>query len=204
MRLLVGLGNPGEKYKNNRHNVGFKVVEAIARQHDFGAPRRRFRVAEATEGQLGGEQVMLFKPGTFMNDSGLSVADAVNFYKLKVEDVVVFHDEIELPFAKVRVKIGGSDAGHNGLRSISAHVGKEYWRVRIGVGHPGVKDLVHYYVLSDFTKAEQPWVKSICEVIADNADLVVRGKDSSFQNKVHLAMEAKGFDPASFDRTRPA
>jgi PTH1 family peptidyl-tRNA hydrolase len=135
----------------------------------------------------------LLLPGTFMNESGQAVAEAAHFYKLELSDIVVFHDEIDLAPAKVRVKTGGGVAGHNGLRSISAHLGNDYRRVRIGVGHPGVKELVHAHVLSDFAKSEREWVDALCDVIADNAGLLAKGQDASFQNKVHLAMQAKGF-----------
>jgi len=193
MRLLVGLGNPGTRYAGNRHNIGFMAVEAIARRHGFPPWRRRFQ-GVATEGPLAGEKVLLLLPGTFMNESGLAVSEAAHFYKIGTDDIVVFHDEIDLPPAKVRVKTGGGIAGHNGLRSISSHVGNDYRRVRIGVGHPGVKELVHNYVLGDFAKAERPWVEALCDIIADNAGLLAKGDDASFQNKVHLAMQAKGFD----------
>jgi PTH1 family peptidyl-tRNA hydrolase len=193
MRLLVGLGNPGTRYTGNRHNIGFMAVEAIARRHGFPPWRRRFQ-GVATEGPLAGEKVLLLLPGTFMNESGNAVAEAVHFYKVGTDDIVVFHDEIDLPPAKVRVKTGGGIAGHNGLRSISSHVGNDYRRVRIGVGHPGVKELVHNHVLGDFAKAERPWVEALCDIIADNAGLLAKGDDASFQNKVHLAMQAKGFD----------
>jgi PTH1 family peptidyl-tRNA hydrolase len=193
VRLLVGLGNPGTRYAGNRHNIGFMAVEAIARRHGFPPWRRRFQ-GVATEGPLAGEKVLLLLPGTFMNESGLAVAEAAHFYKIGTGDIVVFHDEIDLPPAKVRVKTGGGVAGHNGLRSISSHVGNDYRRVRIGVGHPGVKELVHNHVLSDFAKAERPWVEALCDIMADNAGLLAKGDDASFQNKVHLAMQAKGFD----------
>ena len=192
MRLFVGLGNPGAKHAGNRHNIGFMVVDAIARRHSFAPWRRRFQ-GVATEGTLGAEKVLLLLPGTYMNESGRAVAEAQHFYKMPVGDIAVFHDEIELPPAKVRVKVGGGIAGHNGLRSVSAHVGNDYKRVRIGVGHPGVKELVHPHVLSDFGKDERAWVEALCDVIASNADLLAQGKDASFQNKVHLAMAAKGF-----------
>jgi PTH1 family peptidyl-tRNA hydrolase len=192
MLLFVGLGNPGARYVGNRHNIGFMVVEAIAKRHGIGPFRRRFQGVSA-EGPLGGERVLLLLPGTYMNDSGRAVAEAAHFYKLGLPDITVFHDEIELVPGKVRVKTGGGIAGHNGLRSISAHVGNEYRRVRIGVGHPGVKEMVHPHVLSDFAKSEQPWVEALCGIIADNAELLVKGQDASFQNKVHLAMQAKGF-----------
>jgi peptidyl-tRNA hydrolase, PTH1 family len=192
MRLFVGLGNPGARYVANRHNIGFMVVEAIARRHGFAPWRRRFQ-GVATEGTIASEKVLLLLPGTFMNESGQAVAEATHFYKLGVEDITVLHDEVELPPAKVRVKAGGGNAGHNGLRSISAHIGNDYRRVRLGVGHPGVKELVHGHVLGDFSKTEREWVDALCGIIADNADLLARGEDASFQNKVHLAMQAKGF-----------
>ena len=198
MRLFVGLGNPGEKYARNRHNVGFMAVDAIAKRHGFPPWRRRFQ-GVASEGALGGERVQLLLPGTFMNESGQAVAEAMHFYKLTLPDIVVFQDELELPPGKVRVKTGGGIAGHNGLRSITAHIGNDYRRVRIGIGHPGVKDLVHGYVLNDFAKSERPWVEALIDIVADNAELLARGQDSTFQNKVHLAMDAKGFGPKAPD-----
>jgi PTH1 family peptidyl-tRNA hydrolase len=192
MQLFVGLGNPGAGHVGNRHNVGFMVVQEIAKRHRFASWRRRFQ-GVATEGMLAAERVLLLLPGTYMNDSGRAVAEAAHFYKLGLSDIVVFHDEIDLAPAKVRVKTGGGVAGHNGLRSISAHVGNDYRRVRIGVGHPGHKDLVHAYVLNDFAKDERPWVEALCAIIAENAELLAEGHDASFQNKVHLAMRAKGF-----------
>ena len=192
MQLFVGLGNPGSSYVGNRHNIGFMVVEAIAKRHNLGPWRRRFQGVTA-EGPLGSERVLLLLPGTYMNESGRAVAEAAHFYKLGVEQIVVFHDEIDLAPAKVRVKTGGGVAGHNGLRSISAHVGNDYRRVRIGVGHPGVKERVHGHVLSDFAKSERDWVDALCTIVADNAELLAKGQDASFQNKVHLAMQAKGF-----------
>jgi len=192
MRLFVGLGNPGSKYAHNRHNIGFMAVDEIARRHGFAPWRRRFQ-GMTSEGSIDQEKVILLRPETFMNESGRAVQEALNFFKLGVDDVVVFQDELELPPAKLRVKIGGGIAGHNGLRSISAHIGNDYRRVRLGIGHPGVKELVHAYVLSDFSKADRPWVEALCGVIADNAGLLATAKDSTFQNKVHLAMQAKGF-----------
>jgi peptidyl-tRNA hydrolase, PTH1 family len=191
MLLFVGLGNPGAKHAGNRHNVGFMAVDAIAKRHGIGPWRRRFQ-GVAAEGPIGA-RVLLLLPGTYMNESGRAVAEAAHFYKLDLKDIVVFHDEIDLPPAKVRVKAGGGIAGHNGLRSISAHIGNDYRRVRIGVGHPGVKDLVQAYVLNDFAKDERPWVATLCDVMADNAALLAEGADATFQNKVHLAMTAKGF-----------
>jgi PTH1 family peptidyl-tRNA hydrolase len=201
MRLFVGLGNPGAKYAHNRHNIGFMAVDEIARRHGFAPWRRRFQ-GMTSEGALDREKIVLLRPETFMNESGRAVQEAANFFKLDLADLVVFHDEIELPPSKMRVKVGGSDAGHNGLRSISSHVGEHYKRVRLGVGHPrdwlgprhpSLKDVVYRHVLSDFAKSDQPWVEALCAVIADNAGLLASGKDSTFQNKVHLAMQAKGF-----------
>jgi PTH1 family peptidyl-tRNA hydrolase len=194
MRLLVGLGNPGTEHVGNRHNIGFMVLQEIARRHGFPPWRRRFQ-GVATEGSLGSERVLLLLPGTYMNESGRAVGEAAHFYKLPLADIVVVHDELDLPPGKVRVKAGGGIAGHNGLRSITAHVGNDYRRVRVGIGHPGDKNLVYRYVLSDFAKDERPWAEALAEVIADNAGLLARGEDATFQNKVHLAMQAKGFEP---------
>jgi PTH1 family peptidyl-tRNA hydrolase len=191
MRLFVGLGNPGAKYANNRHNVGFSVVDEIARRHGFAPWRRRFQ-GETSEGTLERERVVLLKPTTFMNESGRAVQEAANFFKLGAGEITVFQDELELPPAKVRVKVGGGIAGHNGLRSISSHIGNDYRRVRLGIGHPGIKALVHSYVLSDFAKSDRSWVEALCEAVADSAGLLMSDRDSTFQNKVHLALQAKG------------
>jgi peptidyl-tRNA hydrolase, PTH1 family len=192
MLLLVGLGNPGARYAGNRHNVGFMAVQAIAKRHGIAPWRRRFQ-GVACEGPIGGARSLLLLPGTFMNDSGRAVAEATHFYKIPLGDVIVFHDEIDLPPGKLRVKTGGGIAGHNGLRSISEHIGNDYRRVRIGVGHPGNKDLVQAYVLNDFAKSERPWVEALTGSVADNVELLARGADATFQNKVHLAMVAGGF-----------
>ena len=192
MRLFVGLGNPGAKYARNRHNIGFMAVDEIARRHNFAPWRRRFQ-GETSEGTLGTERVILLKPTTYMNESGRSVQEAGAFFKIAAGDTTVFHDELELPPGKVRVKIGGGIAGHNGLRSISAHIGNEYRRVRLGIGHPGVKEMVHGHVLSDFAKADNDWVTTLCDAVAEHAALIVKGTDATFANRVHLAMQAKGF-----------
>ncbi len=203
MWLMVGLGNPGPRYAGNRHNIGFMALDSLVRRHNLSSWRKRFKGA-AAEGPIGGERVIALKPETFMNDSGLAVAEAANFYKIDVGHIVVFHDEIDLAPAKVRVKTGGGVAGHNGLRSITSHVGNDYVRVRVGVGHPGVKEQVYSYVLGDFAVAERPWVEALCDILADNAGMLVKGEDSSFQNKVHLAMQAKGFgDVAQIGRPKP-
>jgi PTH1 family peptidyl-tRNA hydrolase len=201
MRLVVGLGNPGTEHVGNRHNIGFMAVQEIARRHGFGTWRRRFQ-GVATEGPIGAERALLLLPGTYMNESGRAVGEAAHFYKLALSDIVVLHDEVDLPPGKVRVKAGGGIAGHNGLRSISAHVGNDYRRVRIGIGHPGVKEMVHGHVLGDFSKAEREWVDALAGVIADNAALLAKGDDATFQNKVHLAMQAKGFlEPKTTDES---
>ena len=192
MRLFVGLGNPGAKFARNRHNIGFMAVDEIARRHGFAPWRRRFQ-GETSEGALGTERVILLKPTTYMNESGRSVQEAASFFKIPPGDVTVFQDELELPPGKVRVKMGGGIAGHNGLRSISAHIGNEYRRVRLGIGHPGVKSFVHAHVLSDFAKADDDWVRTLCEAAAEYAALLARGADATFASKVHLAMQAKGF-----------
>jgi peptidyl-tRNA hydrolase, PTH1 family len=201
MLLFVGLGNPGPRYAGNRHNVGFMAVEAIAREHDFPPFRRKFQ-GVAAEGEIARNRVLLLLPGTFMNESGRAVAEAARFYKLPVGDIVVFHDEVDLAPTKVRVKVGGGVAGHNGLRSITAHVSNDYKRVRIGIGKPDVKELVPMHVLGDFGKAERGWVDPLCEIMAENAGLLADGKDATFQNKVHLAMQAKGLGKSEPEKNK--
>ena len=192
MLLFVGLGNPGRQYAGNRHNIGFMAIEQIARAHNFAPFRARFQ-GRVSEGQVGAERIILLEPETYMNESGRAVGEAARFYKIDLADIVVFHDELDLSPGKCRVKIGGGAAGHNGLRSIDAHLGKDYKRIRLGIGHPGIKAMVHSYVLNDFGKAEAPWVEMLCDAIARNAALLAKGDDAGFQNKVHLAMEAAGF-----------
>jgi len=192
MRLIVGLGNPGAQHSGHRHNVGFMAAGAIARRHGFSPAREKFH-SLAAEGTLAGDKALILWPQTYMNDSGRAVQAAMQFYKAEPNDLTVLYDEIDLEFGKVRVKKGGGAAGHNGIRSIDAHIGPDFWRVRIGVGHPGVKDLVHPHVLSDFAKSERPWVEALCGIIADNAEFLAKGQDATFQNKIHLAMQAKGF-----------
>jgi PTH1 family peptidyl-tRNA hydrolase len=198
MLLYVGLGNPGPEYAGNRHNIGFMAVQAVARRHDIAPWRRRFQ-GVAVEGAIAGEKLLLLLPGTFMNESGRAVAEAANFYKLEAGSVVVFHDEAELAPGKVRVKKAGGNAGHNGLRSITEHIGNDYHRVRLGIGHPGDKNLMERHVLANFAKDEMPWVEALCDIVADNVALLIEGKDSTFQNKVHLAMAAKGFGGGADD-----
>ena len=193
MLLLAGLGNPGPRYAGNRHNIGFLAAEAIHDRHRFAPWRRRFH-SETAEGQIAGERVLLLKPMTFMNESGRAVAEAQNFFKIAIGDVIVLHDEIDLTSAKVRVKTGGGNAGHNGLRSISAYCGNEYMRVRIGVGRPETKEQVSGHVLDNFSKDDGPWVEAVIDAIAESADLLVSGRPEEFQNRVHLAVRAKGFN----------
>jgi PTH1 family peptidyl-tRNA hydrolase len=184
MLLIVGLGNPGPEYARQRHNVGFIAVDAIQRRHGFQPWRRRFS-GEIAEGTLSGEKVLLLKPLTYMNDSGRAVQDAAHFYKLEPADIVVIHDEVDLPPGKTRMKVGGGAAGHNGLRSIDAAIGNGYRRLRIGVGHPGVKEAVPGYVLHDFPKGDAEWLVPLIDAVADNAALLAKGQDNSFANKLH-------------------
>ncbi|MFQ5535741.1 MAG: aminoacyl-tRNA hydrolase [Sphingomonadales bacterium] len=183
MLLLVGLGNPGAAYSGHRHNVGFMAVDAIVRRHAFGVPRSKFR-GLLSAGELAGRKVLALCPQTFMNESGRSVVEATRFYKIPVEDVVVFHDEIDLASGKLKLKKGGGAAGHNGLRSIDRFIGNGYRRVRIGVGHPGHKDRVHGYVLHDFAKADQIWLDPMLDAIADAAPLLAAGEDGKFMTRV--------------------
>lgn len=192
MLLFVGLGNPGRQYARNRHNIGFMALDAIAREHRFAPFRARFQ-GRISEGQIGGERAILLEPETYMNESGRAVGEAARFYKIGLPDIVVFHDELDLAPGKCRIKVGGGAAGHNGLRSITAHIGNDYKRVRLGIGHPGDKALVHSYVLNDFAKSEESWVDALCDAVARNAALLAQNQDATFQNKVHLFMEAAGF-----------
>jgi PTH1 family peptidyl-tRNA hydrolase len=184
MRLVVGLGNPGSRYARNRHNIGFMAVEAIARRHGFPAFRSRFKGA-LTEGPIAGARRLLLKPQTFMNESGEAVAEAARFFKIPTEAIVVIHDEIDLRPGKLRVKRGGGNAGHNGLRSLDALVGPDYWRVRIGVGHPGIKELVQPYVLQNFPQEEATlWVAPLLEAVAETVALLLSGTPDAFMSEV--------------------
>lgn len=184
MYLLVGLGNPGEKYAKNRHNIGFMAIDEIARDYGFSPFRKKFQ-GLVSEGRIGSEKVALLKPETFMNNSGQSVKAAASFYKIEPDHVVVFHDELDLDPAKVRMRLGGGNAGHNGLKSIQAHLGTpDYKRVRIGIGHPGHKDQVSPYVLGDFAKADQGWIDDLLPALSKHLDLLVQSKDSDYMSKV--------------------
>lgn len=187
MLIFAGLGNPGERYRHNRHNIGFMVLDEIARSAGAQPWRKRFQ-SEASEALIGGQRVLLLKPQTFMNLSGQAVGEAARFLKIEPAQIVVFHDELDLPAGRLRVKTGGGNAGHNGLRSISAHIGNDYRRVRIGIGHPGDKALVHNYVLSDFAKAEAGWVEDMLRACAKAAPSLAKGDDARFASDVALAM----------------
>ncbi len=196
MRLFVGLGNPGAQYAGHRHNVGFMAVDRIGADHDFGPWRAKFH-GETADGRLSGERVVLLKPGTYMNHSGQAVSEAARFYKVEPADIVVFHDELDLAPGKVRFKHGGGHAGHNGLRSIHGHLGPDYDRVRIGIGHPGRKDLVSGYVLHDFAKAEADWLDDVLRGISDGATALADKDEGRFGNAVAL----RAAPPRSLGRT---
>lgn len=201
MLVIAGLGNPGTKYANHRHNVGFMAADAIARRHSFSPWSKKFQ-AEIATGTLAGEKVLLMKPQTFMNLSGQSVGEALRFHKLAPSDLVVLYDELDLAPGKVRVKSGGGAGGHNGIRSLDAHCGKDYRRVRIGIGHPGAKELVHNYVLGDFAKADREWLEPLLDAIADHAEMLARGDDNGFMNKLSLAVP--GGSKRGSDEEKPA
>jgi PTH1 family peptidyl-tRNA hydrolase len=185
MRLLVGLGNPGPRYARQRHNIGFMVLDAIAARHGFPAFRARGRFhAELAEREIEGETVILLKPTTYMNESGQAVGAVMHFHKLVPEQVYVFHDELDLKEGKLRVKLGGGTAGHNGLRSVEAHIGNNFWRVRLGIGHPGERDLVSPYVLSDFFAEEHDWLDPLIEAVALECPLLIKGDANAYMSRV--------------------
>lgn len=184
MRLVVGLGNPGPRHAGNRHNIGFMALAAVARRYAFPPFRSRFK-GELAEGTIAGARRLLLRPLTFMNASGESVLAAMSFYKIAPADIVVIHDELDLRPGKMRVKRGGGSAGHNGLRSIDAMIGADYWRVRVGIGHPGVKELVHPYVLQNFAADEvKSWVEPLVEAIAETLPLLFGGMPDAFMSEV--------------------
>ena len=196
MILFAGLGNPGSAHSDNRHNIGFMAVDAIARRHGFSRWRDRFNGVIA-QGRLAGRGLVAIKPMTFMNRSGQAVGEAMRFYRINPVDTVVFHDELDLEPGRMRVKTGGGLAGHNGLRSIAAHIGPDFRRVRLGIGRPERKSLVEPYVLRDFSQSDRLWLDPLIEAIADNVGLLAVGETAHFANKVHLALNgatAKGDD----------
>lgn len=183
MKILVGLGNPGEKYEQNRHNVGFMAIDAIAQRHNAAPWRKRFQ-GYAAETEIGGSKCLLLKPATYMNESGRAASEALRFYKLAAADVIVLHDELDLEPGKVRVKAGGGSAGHNGLKSLTAHIGNDYRRVRIGIGHPGNREAVVHYVLHDFSREDREWLGALLSAMADAAPHLVAGEDARFLNEI--------------------
>ena len=203
MLIIAGLGNPGGKYAGNRHNIGFMAADAMQRRPSFGSWSKKFK-AEISEGEIAGERVLLMKPQTFMNLSGEAVGEAMRFYKLGPENIIAIYDELDLAPGKARLKTGGGHGGHNGVKSLDAHCGKEYRRLRLGIGHPGSKELVHNHVLGDFAKADQAWLVPLLDALADNAEMLVRGEDSQFLNKLALATGDKSDEPKSKPPKKPA
>ena len=201
MKLFVGLGNPGKKYTNNRHNIGFMALNQIANDHSFSPWKNKFQ-GQITNGKLGDEKVILLKPETFMNLSGQSVSETIKFYKIKIEDIIVFHDELDLAPAKLRVKISGGHAGHNGLRSIHQHIGADYHRVRMGIGHPGHKDRVANYVLSDFAKNDQNWLQDLLFGISDGAIYLANNDAGKFMNAVAMRTVPQREKPTKSNKER--
>jgi PTH1 family peptidyl-tRNA hydrolase len=186
--LLIGLGNPGKSYAGNRHNIGFMAVDTIAEAYRFSPWKKNFG-GQICEGMIDGAKLFLLKPGSYMNLSGGPAGEAARFYKIPLENIITIHDELDLPLGKLRVKKGGGHGGHNGLKSLDEHMGKEYWRVRVGIAHPGDKDMVSDYVLSDFTKAEKKQVQSMVIEIAKHIGLLFKGDDAGFMNKITLGMK---------------
>ena len=201
MKLFVGLGNPGKKYVNNRHNIGFMALDQIANDHSFSSWKSKFQ-GQLSDGKLGLEKVILLKPETFMNLSGQSVSETIKFYKIKTEDVVVFHDELDLSASKLRVKSSGGHAGHNGLRSIHQHIGPDYQRVRMGIGHPGHKDRVANYVLSDFAKSDQNWLQDLLFGISDGAIYLANNDAGKFMNAVAMRTVPQREKPTKSNKER--
>ncbi|HCL65017.1 MAG TPA: aminoacyl-tRNA hydrolase [Rhizobium sp.] len=193
MIIIAGLGNPGAKYSENRHNIGFMAVDAIHRRYTFSPWSKKFK-AEIAEGEIAGEKVLLMKPQTFMNLSGESVGEAMRFFKLQPSDIIAIHDELDLPAGKVRMKTGGGHGGHNGLKSLDSHCGKEYRRLRMGIGHPGDKERVHGHVLGDFAKTDRVWLEPLLDALADNAAMLVKGEESQLMNKLAHATGGKAED----------
>ncbi|MES5043868.1 aminoacyl-tRNA hydrolase [Rhizobium nepotum] len=190
MKIIAGLGNPGAQYAGNRHNIGFMALDALQRLPSFSPWARKFK-AEISEGEIDGEKVLLMKPLTYMNLSGESVGEAMRFFKLAPADIIVIHDELDLLAGRARIKTGGGHGGHNGLKSLDAHCGKEYRRLRLGIGHPGDKERVHGHVLGDFAKTDRVWLDPLLDAIADNASMLLKGEDSQLMNKLALATGSK-------------
>lgn len=198
MKLIVGLGNPGSAYAANRHNIGFMAVDHLVRRHSFGPERSKFQ-ALLHEGRIGSDKILVLKPQTFMNESGRAVGEAMRFYKLTPADVTVFYDELDLAFRKVKVKTGGGAAGHNGIRSISAHIGPDFERVRLGIGHPGDKSRVTGHVLGDFSKAEQQELDPLFDALSDQASWLISGDTPRFLMEI-----AQQLAPQKLEQSKPA
>ncbi|ATO57763.1 aminoacyl-tRNA hydrolase [Bartonella sp. 1-1C] len=188
MLLIAGLGNPGSHYNNNRHNIGFMAINVIHQIFSFSPWSKKFQ-AEISNGFINDEKIILIKPQTFMNLSGQSIGEALRFYKLDLNNLIVIYDELDLPPGKIRIKIGGGSNGHNGIKSIDSHCGTNYCRLRLGIGHPGPKELVNQYVLGNFTKSDQEWLAPLLDAIANNMELLIKRNNNCFMNKITLAME---------------
>jgi PTH1 family peptidyl-tRNA hydrolase len=194
MLVVAGLGNPGASHAGNRHNIGFMAADAIARRHSFSPWRSKFK-SQLAEGEIGGERILLLKPQTFMNLSGEAVGEALRFHKLEPSSLIVLYDELDLPPGKLRVRTGGGAGGHNGIRSIDSHCGSAYRRVRLGIGHPGHKELVKRHVLGDFAKADAQWLDPMMDALAEHFPLLVKGDDSTFMNRISLATGSSAEKP---------
>jgi len=206
MHLIVGLGNPGDKYSRNRHNIGFMAADAIAARHGFPFYREKYK-GLITEGSIAGERVLVLKPQTYMNSSGESVEAVAQFYKLAPADITVIYDELDLVPGKARIKRGGGNGGHNGLRSIDPRIGPDYRRIRLGIGHPGHKDAVMPWVLGDFSRADRNWLDPLLAALADNADLIIKGDDNTLMNRLAIAVQGDAAErpqrPGNADPARP-
>jgi PTH1 family peptidyl-tRNA hydrolase len=203
MLLLVGLGNPGPKFARHRHNVGFRAADVVHARQRFGPWKKSFS-SEIAEADIAGERVYLMKPQTYMNDSGRAVAEVARFYKIDPGSIVVMYDELDLPPGKTRVKTGGGTAGHNGIRSVAAAIGTDFRRLRIGIGHPGNRTLVHGYVLHDFAKADEKWLEPLLDAVADNVSLLAKGDDATFANRLHAAVNPPDeAEPAASQKAKP-
>ncbi|MCF6367396.1 aminoacyl-tRNA hydrolase [Rhizobium halophilum] len=203
MLIIAGLGNPGSKYAGNRHNIGFMAADRLQQRSGFAPWSKKFK-AQVSEGEIAGEKVLLMKPQTFMNLSGEAVGESMRFYKLGPQNIIAIYDELDLAPGKARLKTGGGHGGHNGVKSLDAHCGKEYRRLRLGIGHPGAKELVHGHVLGDFAKADGAWLEPLLDALADNAEMLVRGEDSQFLNKLALATGAQPDEQKAKTATKPA
>ena len=197
MLVIAGLGNPGGKYAANRHNIGFMAADEIVRRHSFGPWKSKFN-AEISSGTLGQEKALIVKPMTYMNESGQAIGELMRFYKEELSNLVVIYDELDLPAGKLRIKTGGGAGGHNGIKSIDAHCGKDYRRMRLGIGHPGSRERVTGHVLGDFAKADHEWLDPLLGAIADNAALLAKGDDAGFMNKIAITNK-----PAAGQKPKP-